>query len=471
MKSLTRFDKNNRGNTCLNCETSIKDTDNFCPNCGQVNDVNKISLKTYFSEYLAGFFSFDNRFLNTVIPLIFKPGSVSTNYINGKRMKYVNPFQLYLHVTILFFLLQGIYSTIDEYKTLDVSTKKKALNDSVAKVSPTNVFNVSSVDSLVNDSVPIAKTSKFSQKINTDTVSVEISRKQQINQYLDSIFENTTLITQLKSKSLNQKEKDSVFSIINDANYDLISNLLSATINQNNIDVEDWEQLGEIGTLSEFTLNEIQNRMDNEGVNYKVPMKFRNSLEDNFLKNIIGESRFKKLNDFMDYDENHENTDAATALFDLGYDNTIWNIFYFKKAQNINQFKDDPEFRKGYVDNIISKISVALFFLLPIFTLVVALLYIRNKNTYTEHLVFVFHTQTVFFILLMLFILVDRFIKSDIGLVIFSILFPIYLFIALRNFYQQGRFKTFVKFCLLNIAFFTIASIGFVIISFIAFLI
>ena len=116
MKSITRFSHNLHGKKCLNCESELSVEDNFCPRCGQVNDMNRLSIKQYFSEYLAGFFEFDNRFLRTVIPLLIKPGTVSKNYVNGKRIYYANPFQLYLHITILFFLLVGLFKTIDSFK-------------------------------------------------------------------------------------------------------------------------------------------------------------------------------------------------------------------------------------------------------------------------------------------------------------------------------------------------------------------
>jgi len=98
----------------------------------------------------------------------------------------------------------------------------------------------------------------------------------------------------------------------------------------------------------------------------------------------------------MNYDKEHEPVNIPSALKELGYVINKWNIFYFTKAQNINKFMNDPEFRESYSDNLISKISTAFDFLLPAFTLFIAILYIRNKYNFSEHLVFVFHTQTVF---------------------------------------------------------------------------
>jgi hypothetical protein len=218
-------------------------------------------------------------------------------------------------------------------------------------------------------------------------------------------------------------------------------------------------------------LDYVENTFKEEKINYTIPDSHRNSVEDDLLKKIASEKFFKKMFDFMEYGSKNEDATAVDALQKLGYENTYWNIFYYSKSQNINKMKDDPEFRKSYWDNIISKISVALFFLLPIFTLLVALLYIRNKYNYTEHLVFVFHVQTVFFILLIFFMIMNRMVESEWIMISFFLIFLFYLYKALRNFYGQGRFKTIIKFFILNFFFVILSFIGGVVISFLAFLI
>ncbi len=77
-----------------------------------------------------------------------------------------------------------------------------------------------------------------------------------------------------------------------------------------------------------------------------------------------------------------------------------------------------------------------------------------------EHLVFTFHTQTMFFILMGIAILLDQITNSEIASSIAMFVFLFYLYKAMRNFYQQKRAKTIVKFLLVNILFFILASIG-----------
>jgi hypothetical protein len=50
-----------------------------------------------------------------------------------------------------------------------------------------------------------------------------------------------------------------------------------------------------------------------------------------------------------------------------------------------------------------------------------------------------------------------------------SYFYFIYLFIALKQFYQQGYFKTTVKFLLLNLSYSIVASIGIVFVLIISF--
>lgn len=478
MKSTSRFGRNKKGTTCLNCEKSISEENNFCPNCGQVNDTNPISLKQYFSEYLSGFFAFDNRFLKTIIPLLFKPGQVSTAYVSGKRKSYVNPFQLYLNVTIFFFLIQGLFSTIDQYK---VKNTQEQLNipeineentltglDSIKSATLTGLKKIDPNKDLSQISVAFDSVKTTIQDASSKNDSINHLKSEELNIYIDSVITNSDYLEQLNSAQFSKKEKDSIFNQMFEI---IIDHSLIFYSGTKDVVVEEWDQISDINELKSNSLDYLEKVFLENKIDYEIPAHYRFTIEDTILKKIFGEKFFTRIYDFLDYDTKNKDVPVNEALDALGYDQTYRNTFYYSKAQNINKFKNDAEFRESYKDNIISKISVALFFLLPIFTIIVALLYIRNKYNYTEHLVFVFHVQTAFFILLMFFMSIDRLFKTNIGLVFFFLIFLFYIYKALRNFYQQGWFKTIIKYILLNSFFLIIAAIGGIIISFIAFLI
>jgi len=63
---------------------------------------------------------FDCKFWRTLIPLVISPGKISRDYIEGKRNRYSNPFQFYLSISIIFFIILGLtdkYNELNEFRT------------------------------------------------------------------------------------------------------------------------------------------------------------------------------------------------------------------------------------------------------------------------------------------------------------------------------------------------------------------
>jgi hypothetical protein len=93
---------------CPNCDFEV--TGNFCANCGQkVTDLHP-SLKTMFHDFTSDLFAFDSRFYRTLSPLIFKPGFLTSEFIQGRRARYVPPFRIYLFISFLLFLSLTLFN-------------------------------------------------------------------------------------------------------------------------------------------------------------------------------------------------------------------------------------------------------------------------------------------------------------------------------------------------------------------------
>ncbi|MCK4465031.1 MAG: DUF3667 domain-containing protein, partial [Bacteroidales bacterium] len=89
--------------TCPNC--GFQFSGNFCPKCGQSKkDLNR-PFSEMFKDFLDVFFSFDTRFVKTFIPLLLKPGFLTSEYIAGKRTRYFPPLRLFIFVSIVLFAL------------------------------------------------------------------------------------------------------------------------------------------------------------------------------------------------------------------------------------------------------------------------------------------------------------------------------------------------------------------------------
>ncbi|MBN8790438.1 MAG: hypothetical protein J0I84_25440, partial [Terrimonas sp.] len=98
-----------------------------------------------------------------------------------------------------------------------------------------------------------------------------------------------------------------------------------------------------------------------------------------------------------------------------------------------------------------------LFVSLPIFAFLLKLLYVRRtKFYYADHGIFAIHTYCATFILLLLYYMFDA-IGDNAGWWIFYLIkaalviyIMYYTYKAMRNFYEQGRFKTFIKYLFLG---------------------
>ena len=77
-----------------------------------------------------------------------------------------------------------------------------------------------------------------------------------------------------------------------------------------------------------------------------------------------------------------------------------------------------------------------------------------------EHLIFAFHVQTVFFVLYSFALILEIVFKWEILTTLANFVFLFYLYKAMRFFYGQKRVKTILKFLLLNLIFFTLATVA-----------
>ncbi|WP_438962464.1 DUF3667 domain-containing protein [Nonlabens sp.] len=367
VRSLAEF----RGQQCLNCETPLDVADKYCHQCGQLNTTKKLALKDFFSEFFASIISYDSRVWRTITTLLIKPGQLTLEYCNGKRIQYANPFRFFLTVSIVFFLVLQIGLQLTE--TLDIEVTAQGSN--------AGLFNVSQDSTATaTDREEIIKIMKHQQ----DSLSEDqnIFQKLAINKAIEAIEKDTLTIPEEK-RHLTQEEIDA-------------SNFLTIYFNQVSV--------------------------------------------------------------YANYQSDHPEFSIEEALTDLGHRIESKNIARYKKAQKLNSYEANPT---ELINLILPKIPLFLFFFAPALSLFFWLIYARGTWNYMEHMVFNFHLLT--FIFLMFFLIVAEGSLTDtsyIALIFFTILGPLYLYKALRKFYQQNRFKTILKFLFINFVFLVLIMIS-----------
>lgn len=111
--------------TCIQCGQST--SANFCPACGQKQDMPRLTLSSFFSDFFSRVYGLDGAFPRTVIGLFKQPGTVALEYIKGIRGKYVGPVGYYfLMFAILFLLIE-----ISGFSVSDYFPKNEDILDSI----------------------------------------------------------------------------------------------------------------------------------------------------------------------------------------------------------------------------------------------------------------------------------------------------------------------------------------------------
>jgi hypothetical protein len=139
-----------------------------------------------------------------------------------------------------------------------------------------------------------------------------------------------------------------------------------------------------------------------------------------------------------------------------GWLKRTWN----KKAYGIKEtYGKDPVLGiKSFTNSLVHKFPYLLFFSLPLFALVLKLLYLRNKKVlYAGHAIFSIHQYIFSFILILTIMIFDELKKPTgfsflgvIGIILMAV-WPLHLLLSMKHFYRQGWFVTILKMIALNI--------------------
>ena len=325
---------------CLNCGTIVEGR--YCQHCGQENIVTRQGFWSLTLHFLYDVFHFDGKFFDTLRNLLFRPGSLSREYVSGKRQTYLDPIRMYLFTSAIFFLA---------------------------------FFSLKETNTTINTN------SSFLRKPARMELTMDVSAQ----------------ATQRPADTLLKKQ----LAIITDSTFDVG---LDSTF-------------GAAPADSLITFNHKQYKLLVRKADLKPPVEVKKA--DGWLNRQIA----LKVKDFN------------------------------------AKYRDNPEEGLSeFLKTLLHKLPYLLFLSLPFFAGLLKLLYIRRKQFYySDHAVFTLHHYILSFILMLLVLLVNA-INSSLNwgilnalVVILTILWPVYLYVGIKRFYQQSRWKTFLKFLLLNL--------------------
>jgi hypothetical protein len=341
--------KQRKEKCCLNCNAIINGR--YCSICGQENLEPQESVWHLIVHFFNDITHFDGKFFSSVKYVVTKPGFLSSEYVAGRRMSYLNPVRFYVFTSFIFFLILFTFFTKND------GDKSTSGNDKI------------------------------------------ISKKDSIK-----------LIRNAEILGLDKMNIDRIINIHG------------------------------IDSLQRFVRSDVSGKVSNEII---ISKRYRDR------------KQFDSLDKIGEVKDNFFNRKIYQKQFQLQekYDNNLKKI----KSELLQTAK--------------KLIPQMLFVSLPFFALILRLLYIRRKKYYyVAHVIFTIH----FYIFVYIQILLINFFSKIAEITNFGLLYDFtillglgivyYMYRAMRNFYEQSRWKTLLKLIILCF------SITFLVIFFMALL-
>jgi len=207
-------------------------------------------------------------------------------------------------------------------------------------------------------------------------------------------------------------------------------------------------------------------------INRGIPMsrkefnEYKDSLNSESGFYILGQKKHYKTK------EEYDSLVASGAI----HSSWIRKQIVYKEIELNNKYQNQQgKFLSDFIQSLMHHFPQILFISLPFVALILKLLYIRQKIFYyVSHTIFTIHLYIFVFIAMLFEIGIQQLERlHGLGWVYFisnllTLIILFYLYKAMRNFYEQGRFKTIIKYILFLFSFFILIVFLFIVFAFIS---
>lgn len=115
------------------------------------------------------------------------------------------------------------------------------------------------------------------------------------------------------------------------------------------------------------------------------------------------------------------------------------------------------EATRAFIRDMLEYAPHTMFVLLPVFALILKLLYVRRSRFYAEHFVFALHLHAFFYLMFLLMMLLWQW-SNIIGIILLWMV--LYVWLAMKRVYQQGWFRTTLKWWTLGFTYMGLLMLG-----------
>ena len=97
--------------SCLNCGAAL--TGAFCSRCGQRSIPAYPTLRELAGDTWQELTGYDGKLLRAVRTLLRRPGALTVEVLEGRRVRYVSPVRLYLLASLIYFVVAAAVPNVD----------------------------------------------------------------------------------------------------------------------------------------------------------------------------------------------------------------------------------------------------------------------------------------------------------------------------------------------------------------------
>ncbi len=375
---------------CLNCHTEINNN-NFCHECGQINTNKQVPLKYFVHDFMGDYFTFDSKFFKSFIPLLRRPGFLTNQYNSGKRTSFILPLRLYLFTTVLFFFIISLNNQLNK------------------KEEEARIVERSEIKALFDDYGDLAtEETKLLMTLDFDRRYRLIEREGLAEySFRDSV------------KSIIRKHSQPAPLALEEMTNDLFLNFRFTEKGSRKNRRDDLKRLTE--HLQKYPAFAKVDSASQIIADFNGALRIRKTTITEEAVNVKRAGSFRLFNTPADSMEDG------------------WLKDFALRGERLMGRGEEGEDR--FWREMVNQIPKVLFVVMPLFALIMKLLYIRQGVYYINHLIFSLHAHTIIFLYLLLAILFP--VWYVITFSVFGIWFHLYF--SVRNVYRQSRIMSVIK--------------------------
>jgi len=383
--------KERKEKICLNCQSALYGR--YCHVCGQENLEPKETVWHLVQHFFNDITHFDGKFFSSVKYLVRKPGFLSREYMLGRRASYLNPIRMYVFTSAIFFII---------FFSLQSPEKVMKFNETpeVKKNLPTLIKDRAVVEKEMKEETDKEDKQDLIRNLQKRDAEIAMIKKEYGDTTTRSFSKSDRALLLAEAITNDSLGQTGLAPLVRDN----IKKSIEADKNNQGTNFFDIHP-GRYGSVEQY-----------DSLQKTLP----DSLRDGWFRRAFSERLIE---------------------VELGY------------------HRDKKSWQQHLAENFLHSFPKILFWSLPFFALILNMLYFRRKQYfYVDHGIFTIHVYCANFILILIMVLLSKlanwlqwgWLEAIVGILIFLICLYmlIYLYKAMRGFYQQRRAKTFLKYCI-----------------------